>query len=882
MREIVAFASYAGYALIVFTAISALNNAWKRRDAHRLNILFVVLTLAVLPRLRGRGPVLDDIGVALLLALPYFLLRLVHHFRDVSAALLAGTLAVVLVGAGLYAAAPASRSPLWYSAIAGYVAAGHFYVAVAFTREAMRTSGVTAKRLVFAAAATWFFAAVFALGSIAEWSGVLRLIGQVNQLLAAAGLTCYFLAFSTPRRLRASWQRTEQAKYLSSTAGRDAEDRGAKAPDDLLQASVRSVGNSLTLVALRGPQPDGSDHLLVRATTDPAFAGLALVPGTSLVGMAARGGQAVSGAIADCGPELSGRLGAFGTSALVAPITTETHNWGIVLVAQRRGSLFPEDDLLLLAALGRYAAMALDHAHLLAERRERERKAADRRLREVESRMGLMFDSIKDYAMFVLDHRGVVVTWQPGAEHVFGYLASEMRDQAAAPLFDLQPDAFLALLATARRAGHAERDGPCRRRDGSRFIGTTVVRPLRSDVDDLDGFVAVTHDVTERRDLEDRLRQSQKMEAIGQLAGGIAHDFNNLLTAILGYSDWLAHDLRPDDSRRLQVAEIQKAAERAAGLTRQLLAFSRRQMLQPTSINLTQLVDDLVPMLRRVIGEHIQIVPNLARDLAPVLGDRGQLEQIVINLAVNSRDAMPNGGRLTLTTKNVSLGGPIGSSAGDPYVEFDVTDTGIGMDEATMARIFEPFFTTKDLGRGTGLGLATVYGIVQQMDGHIKVESVLRHGATFRLYFPAAETAAAAVAAPATSVPAGRRRGRETLLLVEDDEAVRVFLTEVLERHGYEVMPAEHQNAALAMVEATNGPIHLVITDVVMPGGTGPELARALEAMRPGVPVLYISGYADAVLAQEGTLPKATHFLQKPFLAGDLLTRIAQILMPSL
>jgi len=222
------------------------------------------------------------------------------------------------------------------------------------------------------------------------------------------------------------------------------------------------------------------------------------------------------------------------------------------------------------------------------------------------------------------------------------------------------------------------------------------------------------------------------------------------------------------------------------------------------------------------------------------------------------------------------------AAGGERYVELDVTDTGIGMDEATMARMFEPFFTTKDLGRGTGLGLATVYGIVQQMGGDIKVESELRHGTTFRLYFPEAPGAESAVAAPTPSVPAGRRRGRETLLLVEDDDAVRVFLAEVLERHGYEVLAAEHQSAALAMAEASTAPIHLVITDVVMPGGTGPELARALETVRPGVPVLYISGYADAVLAQEGTLPKATHFLQKPFLAGDLLSRIAQILMPSM
>ena len=880
MTGIIAFASYTGAALIVITALSALHAVWRRRETHRLNILFLVASLAILRVMPSRPGLLESIRVALFAAQPYLLLRLVRHFRDVPPALQHGALA--LVAGGLFATlnAPASGVSLWSSVVSSLCAALAIYAAFAFTREATRTSGVTARRLFFAASGTWLFAGIYTLSALGPWSAAGRVAGQANQLFAATALACYFLAFSTPRRLRAAWQRTEQAKYLSRTAARDTEDRGASAADDLNQAAASSVGNAVSLVALRGARP--GEDLVVKATTAPALRGVRLVPGASLVDRASEGRQPVTGSTAECDPDLGVRLAAFGTQVLVAPIASEAHTWGVVLVVQRRGSLFPEDDLQLLGQLGRYAAMSLDHAHLVTERRERERRAADRRIREVESRAGLMLDSITDYAMFVIDDRGRVVSWQPGAEHVFGYKAVEIQDQPAVQLFDLGDEAWRRLLADARQHGRAERDGPCRKRDGRKFVGATIIRRLQSDDDELAGFVAVTHDVTERRDLEERLRQSQKMEAIGQLAGGIAHDFNNLLTAILGYADWLAQDFGGRDPRRLQVAEIQKAAERAAGLTRQLLAFSRRQMLQPTAIHLSRLIADLVPMLRRVIGEHIEIVSALDPEVTPILGDRGQIEQIVLNLAVNARDAMPKGGRLTIKTSNVWLGEKAVSPDGvaGQFVLLDVSDSGIGMDDATKARIFEPFFTTKELGRGTGLGLATVYGIVKQMEGMVTVSSEPDQGATFRLYFPEARMRAEAVAAGrvgASDLP----RGKETLLLVEDDEAVRVFLAQVLERHGYRVIAAEHQTAAMDLVREHNEPIHLVITDVVMPGGTGPELARAFELVCPGVPVLYISGYADAVLAQQGTLPKAGYFLQKPFSAADLLTRIAQILMPT-
>ena len=872
MSDATSVAYYVAYLLLVLTAVSSAQAAWRYRDAHHLNILLVVISHVLV----APGQRYLPVWVALLLVQPYFLLRLVEHFRDVPAPVRATALVAIAIGVASALLFP-TRGFLWAMVLNTYLVTADVYVAIAFTTEARRKAGVTAKRLFFAALGTWLFASVFAIhiaGNVLPNAG--RAAAQAAAVLVSAALTCYFLAFSTPRRLRTAWQRTEQAKYLTNVASLDPVERGRRAPDDLTFAGTRSVGNAITLVAIRD-LPHAPD-LTVRSASDPALIGLRVRPAGGVFGRVSRTLTPVSTVTTACEPEVASRVQSYGARVLAAPVATTANTWGVVLVVQRHGSLFPDDDLRLLAQLGSYAAMALDHAHLIAEVRERERRAADRRLREAESQMSLMLDSIKDYAMFVLDEHGRIVTWHLGAQHVFGYTSAEMTDQPAAPLFNMTVGEFAALLAQSHDRGSRERDGVCRRRDGSRFIGTTVIRPLEDDADDLRGFVAVTRDVTERRDLEARLRQSQKMEAIGQLAGGIAHDFNNLLTAILGYADWLGHDLAGDREHWTQIVEIQKAAERAAGLTRQLLAFSRPQMLQPSIINLSRLASDLVPMLVRLIGEHIDITADLAPDLLPVLGDRSQVEQIVVNLAVNARDAMPNGGRLTIRTANVSLAGTqVSASHAEAGVLLEVADTGIGMDPATQARIFEPFFTTKEQGRGTGLGLATVYGIVKQMGGGVNVTSAPNQGTTFRFYFPETHVRPETELGP---VPPDSPRGCETLLLVEDDEAVRTYLTRLLAGQGYRVMAAQHQTEAISVAGAVNDPIHLVITDVLMPGGTGPELVWALDQIRPGIPTLYISGYADEeTFKQPGPYARNRHFLQKPFTAADLMSRIRQILI---
>ncbi|PYP59659.1 MAG: hypothetical protein DMD40_02700 [Gemmatimonadetes bacterium] len=386
-------------------------------------------------------------------------------------------------------------------------------------------------------------------------------------------------------------------------------------------------------------------------------------------------------------------------------------------------------------------------------------------------------------------------------------------------------------------------------------------------------------DVTEQRHLEEQFRQSQKMEAVGQLAGGIAHDFNNLLTAILGNTQLLLRELPPGDSKRGDVEEIRKASERAASLTRQLLAYSRRQMLQPEVLDLNVVVAEMDKMLQRLIGEHIALVAVLAPDLGRVRADPNQIEQVIVNLAVNARDAMPDGGKLTVETANVDLDeafaqAHLGSVPGS-YALLAVTDTGAGMDATVRAHLFEPFFTTKEVGKGTGLGLATVYGIVKQSGGYISVYSEPGRGSSFKIYLPRIATPADAPAGPQKSGPA---RGSETVLVVEDEPAVLTLSRRALEAQGYVVLAASDPAAALRVVERHGGMIHLLLTDVVMPGLSGRELADRLTAQRPGIRVLYMSGYPGDAVVQHGTLPSGSAFLQKPFSPDGLARKVRDVL----
>ena len=389
----------------------------------------------------------------------------------------------------------------------------------------------------------------------------------------------------------------------------------------------------------------------------------------------------------------------------------------------------------------------------------------------------------------------------------------------------------------------------------------------------------VTRRTAERHALQDQLLHSQKMEAVGRLAGGVAHDFNNLLTVILGYAELLNEHLEGDGEGLEYTSEIQRAAERASALTNQLLAFSRRQVSLPRLVDLSDVVRQIERMLQRVIGEDVELETRLAGGLPPVKADPTHMDQLILNLAVNSRDAMPLGGSLSIETAVVDLhpeeSGHHSVPAGR-YVTLAVTDTGIGMDEATRARIFEPFFTTKESGKGTGLGLSIVYGIVKQNAGEITVHSEPSRGTTFTIYLPAVSGQAVPIERVSDlDVPAA---GGATILLVEDDEAIRDLTRTMLHRERYTVLEAGGPAEALRVAGAYQGPIHLLLTDVVMPGATGIDLSRELLAIRPEVRVLYMSGYTDTSVVQQGILTADTPFLQKPFTGERLRRKVREVL----
>ena len=384
----------------------------------------------------------------------------------------------------------------------------------------------------------------------------------------------------------------------------------------------------------------------------------------------------------------------------------------------------------------------------------------------------------------------------------------------------------------------------------------------------------------ERRRLEQQLLASQRLEAVGRLAGGVAHDFNNVLTAVLGSTELLILDTPPGVANREELEIIREAATRAQDLIRQLLAFSSRQALKPVVLDLNHLVKNVGKMLRRLIGENIQFTTEPAADLDAVCADPGQLEQVLVNLAVNARDAMPTGGKLTIETANVEHDPDYAREREAAllrrFVMLAVSDTGIGMDEATKARIFEPFFTTKEPGKGTGLGLATVYGIVQQSGGFIWVYSEPGHGTTFKIYLPQVEAPLEGRAVGAA--PGDLPRGTETILLVEDAAAVRAVTRQVLERQGYTVLEAAHGAAALQTAAGHPGPIHLLLTDVVMPVLSGRQLADQLARLRPDAKVLYASGYTDDAVVRHGVLEAGISYLQKPFTADSLARKVREVL----
>jgi PAS domain S-box-containing protein len=486
------------------------------------------------------------------------------------------------------------------------------------------------------------------------------------------------------------------------------------------------------------------------------------------------------------------------------------------------------------------------------------------------------------------DLDGVVRSWNPAAERIFGYTAAEMVGQ---PVFRLIPPelhdeerALLARISKGEHIAHFETERV--RKDGRRIRVSLTLSPLMDKQGRLIGASSIKRDVTAQRALEAQLQQAQRMEAIGRLAGGIAHDFNNLLTIIGGLTILCAQRLPENSRERRDLEQVIKATERATALTQQLLTFSRRQIAEVEVLGLNEVVEGLESLLRRLIGEHIALRFRPAHELGRVRGNRAQFEQVIMNLALNARDAMPEGGTLTVTTENVQVSGIFAQEQlrlePGPYVMITVSDTGHGMDAITQASIFEPFFTTKPPGSGTGLGLATVYAIVQQTGGAIYVYSEPGHGSVFKVYFPRVDvTGEAPVGMEPSAHPASQLPSLGTILLVEDEPGVRAFAARVLDDAGYRVVEAGSGDEALSLLPSIATPLSLLMTDVVMPGMSGRALAERVRLVHAGLPVLYMSGYTDDIVVRTGVVTDGAGFIQKPFMPDQLLDRVRRVITSS-
>jgi PAS domain S-box-containing protein len=603
------------------------------------------------------------------------------------------------------------------------------------------------------------------------------------------------------------------------------------------------------------------------------------------------------------------------TSYLAVPVTSRTGevHGGLFFGHHREAQFTPEHEDVVLA-IASHAAIAIDNARLdqasqrelaarrtaeaaltdlnaTLERRIEERteeiQAAYNRLEESDRRFRILVNGVTDYAIYMLDPQGQITNWNAGAERIKGYSADEIIGRHLSTFYtERDRDAGMPArtLDTARRTGKFEAEGWRVRKDGTEFWASVVVDAIHDEEGKLIGFAKITRDLTEKRFLDEQLRQAQKMEAVGHLTGGIAHDFNNLLTIITGNMDIAARVLEKGEGvSRAQraIGNAMKGAQRAGALTQRLLAFARRQPLSPKPLDLDKVVAGMSELLNRSLGELVKLEIVTSPGLWPVEVDPNQMENALINLAVNSRDAMPNGGTLTIETANAYLDTAYSTAHAEVppgnYVVVAVSDTGQGMPKEHLARVFEPFFTTKEIGRGTGLGLSQVYGFVKQSGGHVNVYSEEGRGTTVKMYLP--RFTGDLMSDEETKLGLdGESVGNETILVVEDDDEVRAFSAEVLRELGYHVLEAGEGMAALRILEQLQTSVDLLFTDVVMPGMSGRDLSDAARKLRPALKVLYTSGYTRNAIVHGGRLDAGVELLPKPFTSRLLAERVREIL----
>ena len=766
----------------------------------------------------------------------------------------------------------------------------------------------------------------FAAGDLSVRTGLAHERGELGQLARAFDRMAEALArrqSESERRHREAESLAEVGRVILQTVD----------PREIGQRIAESLRNMLggTAATLYRREVGSEDLVAVAASGDqgPIEGPLVLPKGTGVVGLAVRLGTPITTADLLADPRIAltrearARIEQAAFRAVLAvPLLVQGRVIGALAVGDRSGRAWTDDEVQLAHAFADQGAIALENAQLVQELQARQARLealleTSQQLARIQP-LDVLLRRIAESCQELLRTDWVGFRVVEGEELVLRASAGDASEAMRSERLP-KPHGLSWIVATSgqplliREPGEDPRTLPEQREALRAYrawlgipvkVGEQVVGVLNMGTRGKVGFSAadvaiatafasqaamamensrlyqeVQRAYEDLTQTQDQLVQSQKMEAIGRLSGGIAHDFNNLLTVISGRSYLALSQLPADHPQQRNLELIGRTAERAAALTRQLLAFSRKQILQPKVLDLNAVVGGLAPMLQRLIGEDIEFVTVPSPDLGRIKADPSQIEQVVLNLAVNARDAMPQGGKLTIETANVELDDAYarrhaGVTAGR-YVLLAVSDTGHGMDAETQARIFEPFFTTKEPGKGTGLGLATVYGVLQQSGGHIWVYSEPGHGATFKIYLPRVEDAAEASVATPITTPA---RGSETVLLVEDDEEVRTIARETLEGAGYVVIPASSAGEALHLADDASRPVRLLVTDVVMPQTSGRELAQRMAGDHRGLRVLYMSGYTDDAIVRHGVLEEGTAFLQKPFTPEMLLRRVRGVL----